>query len=144
MNISENEIRAIVEQVAARLAAASGMQRIVDKSGIISIKTDTVRCEPFMQQGVRLKDVVSLEEAPRMGCGIMELDAGTSFAWTLDYDEYDLVLTGTLEIEIENRTVTGGPGDIILIPKGSSIRFKSPDSVRYAYFVYPADWQSQS
>lgn len=142
MNISENEIRLIVEQVAARLAP-SQMQRVVDKSGIISVKTSTVRCEPFMQQGVRLKDVVSLKEAPRMGCGVMELDAGTSFAWKLDYDEYDYVISGTLEIEIEDRVIKGDPGDIILIPKGSSIHFRTPDSVRYAYFVYPADWQNK-
>ena len=44
-----------------------------------------------------LKDVVTLEEAPRMGCGIMELDH-TSFEWTLTYDEYDFVIDGTLEI----------------------------------------------
>lgn len=142
MDISEKEIRAIVEMVAAKLCAGQ-MQRTVDKSGVIAVKTASVRCEPFMQQGVRLKDVVSLEEAPRMGCGVMELDAGTSFQWKLDYDEYDFVISGTLEIEIEGRVISGGPGDIILIPKGSAIHFRSPDSVRYAYFVYPADWQKK-
>ena len=53
-----------------------------------------------------LKDVVTLEEAPRMGCGVMELDH-TSFEWTLTYDEYDIVLEGTLEIEIDGRIVSG-------------------------------------
>ena len=60
-----------------------------------------------------------------MGCGIMELDH-TSFEWTLTYDEYDLVLDGTLEIEIDGRVVSGGPGDIIYIPKGSHIHFQTP------------------
>lgn len=55
-----------------------------------------------------------------MGCGIMELDH-TSFEWTLTYDEYDLVLEGTLEIEIDGRVVTAGPGQIIYIPKNSHI-----------------------
>ena len=72
--------------------------------------------------------------------GIMELDH-TSFEWTLTYDEYDLVLDGTLEIEIDGRVVSGGPGDIIYIPKGSHIHFQTPNRTRYAYFVYPADWQ---
>ena len=107
---------------------------------VIGIKTSTVKCEPFQQDGVKLKDVVTLEEAPRMGCGIMELDH-TSFEWTLTYDEYDLVLDGTLEIEIDGRVVSGGPGDIIYIPKGSHIHFHTPNRTRYAYFVYPADWQ---
>ena len=43
-----------------------------------------------------------------MGCGIMELDH-TSFEWTLTYDEYDMVIDGTLEIEIDGRVLTGKP-----------------------------------
>ena len=140
MNISEELIREIVTQV---LAAAekkdSGMERQVDPSGIIGIKTSTVKCERFEQDGVYLKDVVSLEEAPRMGCGVMELDH-TSFEWTLTYDEYDVVLDGTLEIEIDGRIVSGGPGDVIYIPKGSHIHFQTPGKTRYVYMVYPANW----
>ena len=142
MNVSEELIREIVSKV---LEAASGKQddgfvKEVDPSGIIGIKTSTVKCEPFEQDGVKLKDVVTLEEAPRMGCGIMELDH-TSFEWTLTYDEYDMVIDGTLEIEIDGRVISGGPGDIIYILKGSHIHFQTPDKTRYAYFVYPANWQ---
>ena len=79
----------------------------------------------FQQDGVKLKDVVTLEEAPRMGCGIMELDH-TSFEWTLTYDEYDLVLDGTLEIEIDGRVVSGGPGDIIYIPREATFTSRPP------------------
>ena len=89
-----------------------------------------------------LKDIVTLDEAPRMGAGIMELDH-TSFEWTLTYDEYDYVIDGELEIEIDGRVVSGKPGDIIYIPKNSHIHFQTPTTARYAYFVYPADWQSQ-
>ena len=113
-----------------------------DPSGIIKIATETVKCERFEQDGVALKDVVTLEEAPRMGCGIMELDH-TSFEWTLTYDEYDLVLEGTLGDRRSDGTacvVTAGPGQIIYIPKNSHIHFQTPDKTRYAYFVYPANW----
>ena len=144
MNVSEELIREIVTKVIQAAAAAGeskeDFEKQKDPSGIIGIKTSTVKCEPFGQEGVTLKDVVTLEEAPRMGCGIMELDH-TSFEWTLTYDEYDLVLEGNLEIEIDGRIVSGGPGDIIYIPKGSHIHFQTPDKTRYAYFVYPANWQ---
>ena len=145
MNVSEELIRSIVEKVLSETAAASscgcGFEKHVDPSGVLSVKTSTVKLEPFEgRNDVKLKDVVTLEEAPRMGCGIMELDH-TSFEWTLTYDEYDLVLDGTLEIEIDGRVVSGGPGDIIYIPKGSHIHFQTPNRTRYAYFVYPADWQ---
>ncbi len=145
MNVSEELIREIVCKVLAETGnnvANEGFVKEKDPSGILMVKTDTVKCEPFEQDGVSLKDIVSLEEAPRMGAGIMELDH-TSFEWTLTYDEYDMVIDGVLEIEIDGRVVTGHAGDIIYIPKGSHIHFQTPSKARYAYFVYPADWQTQ-
>lgn len=142
MNISESLIREIVEKVLAESAKKEqeDFEKHVDPSGIIGIKTSTVKCERFEQDGVALKDIVTLEEAPRMGAGVMELD-NTAFEWTLTYDEFDFVIEGTLEIEIDGRIVTGNAGDIIYIPKNSHIHFQSKGFARYAYFVYPANWQ---
>ena len=142
MNISESLIRDIVECVLREAVESekAPFEKHVDPSGIIGIKTSTVKCEPFEQDGVALKDLVTLEEAPRMGAGVMELDH-TSFEWTLTYDEYDMIIEGELEIEIDGRIVRGDPGDIIYIPKGSHIHFQTPTFTRYAYFVYPANWQ---
>lgn len=148
MNIDASMISKIVEQVVKETmnnnCPKDDFVKEKDPSGILMVKSDTVKCEQFAgAEGVYLKDIVTLEEAPRMGAGIMEIDH-TSFEWTLTYDEYDVVFEGTLEIEIDGRVVTGHPGDIIYIPKGSHIHFQSPGKTRYAYFVYPADWQSQS
>lgn len=142
MNISESLIRDIVECVLREAVESekAPFEKHVDPNGIIGIKTSTVKCEPFEQDGVALKDLVTLEEAPRMGAGVMELDH-TSFEWALTYDEYDMVIEGELEIEIDGRIVRGGLGDIIYIPKGSHIHFQTPTFTRYAYFVYPANWQ---
>ena len=87
-------------------------------------------------------DVFSLEESPRLGCGVMEMER-TSFPWTLHYDEIDYVISGTLTVRWEDHDVTAGPGELILIPKGSSIRFSVEDHARFLYFTYPADWQQQ-
>jgi ethanolamine utilization protein EutQ len=145
MNISEEIIREVVEKVIREtfgIKNANDFDKEKDPSGIIRIKTATVKTEPFGEQpGVSLQDIVTLEEAPRMGAGIMELD-NTSFEWTLSYDEYDMVIDGILEIEINGRIVTGYPGDIIYIPKNSHIHFQTPSKARFAYFVYPADWQN--
>ena len=136
-------IAKVVEETLKKSATGEDFVKKVDKSGILMVKTDTVKCEQFNgAEGVYLKDIVTLEEAPRMGAGIMELDH-TSFEWTLTYDEYDYVIDGELEIEIDGRVVSGKAGDIIYIPKGSHIHFQTPTTARYAYFVYPADWQSQ-
>lgn len=72
----------------------------------------------------------------------MELDH-TSFEWTLTYDEYDIVLDGLLEIEIDGRIVSAKAGEIIYIPAGSHIHFQTPSKTRYVYITYPADWQTK-
>ena len=130
MDVSKELIRSIVEKVLAESAGTAAVAepyKEKDPSGIIKITTDKVETERFEQDGVYLKDVVTLEEAPRMGAGLMELKDGTSFEWTLTYDEYDCVVEGTLEIEINGNVLTAKPGEIIYIPKGSHIHFQTPN-----------------
>ena len=86
-------------------------------------------------------DLFSLSESPRLGAGIMEMQK-TTFDWTLTYDEIDYVIAGTLSIHCGGRTVTAGPGQLILIPKGSRIQFSAPEFARFLYITYPADWQN--
>lgn len=125
---------------------APEFEKHIDPSGILSIKTSTVKPEKFDTgkegDNVYLKDVVTLEESPRLGCGIMEMEE-TAFEWTLKYDEIDYVIEGTLEILIDGRKVVGNKGDIIFIPKNSSIQFSVPKSARFMYVTYPADWAEQ-
>ena len=87
-------------------------------------------------------DLFTLQESPRLGCGIMEMEQ-TTFPWTLQYDEIDYVISGSLSIIYEDTTVTAGPGELILIPKGSKIKFSVPNHARFLYVTYPADWQAQ-
>lgn len=88
-------------------------------------------------------DLFSLAESPRLGAGVMEMRS-TTFDWTLQYDEIDYVIEGSLSVICGGKTVTAGPGQLILIPKGSKIQFSVPDHARFLYVTYPADWQNQS
>lgn len=90
---------------------------------------------------VRLKDVVTSADGSPMAAGYMALDRG-EFPWTLNYDEVDIVLEGELVITRGGESVRGGPGDVIFIPKGSSITFGTPSHVRFVYVAFPADWSS--
>src|SRR3712207_6116195 len=135
-NLDEKIIEQIVRKIITEQMSTStqtpacDFEKDVDKSGIMSVKLDTVKPEPFdtgkAGDKVYLKDVVTLEESPRLGCGIMEMDK-TSFAWTLNYDEIDYIIEGTLEIDIDGRKVVANKGDIIYIPNGSSINFTVPN-----------------
>ena len=119
------------------------------KEGIISVKIPQIKVtdKDLMNTGkagdiVYTKDVFTLEESPRLGCGIMEMKE-TTFDWTLNYDEIDYVIEGTLNIVINGKTATANAGELILIPKGSSIKFSVPNYARFIYVTYPADWANQ-
>jgi ethanolamine utilization protein EutQ len=91
---------------------------------------------------VRLKDVVTSTDGSSMAAGYMALDRG-EFPWTLTYDEVDIILEGELVITRGDVAAHGKPGDIIFIPKGSSITFGTPDRVRFIYVAFPANWNEQ-
>jgi ethanolamine utilization protein EutQ len=107
-----------------------------------------VTLEPFLEgpatQGtnVRLKDVVATGDRSPMGAGYMALDKG-EMKWTLTYDEMDIVLEGELAITRGAEQVRGGPGDVIYIPKGSSITFGTPSHTRFVYVVFPVNWNEK-
>ncbi|MCP3923277.1 MAG: DUF861 domain-containing protein [Desulfobacterales bacterium] len=149
MEVNEKMLEELIRKVVAESLSGGtdGIVKDVDKkSGVISIKTSTVKPEKFDtgKEGdeVYLKDVLNLEESPRLGCGIMEMNK-SAFDWTLKYDEIDYIIDGTLEIIIDGRKITGNKGDIILIPKNTAINFSVPEFARFMYVTYPADWESQ-
>ena len=86
------------------------------------------------------RDLFTLEEAPRLGCGLMVMER-TTFPWKLTYDEMDYVIEGRLDIIVDGRTVSAGPGEVVYIPKDTSIQFSVGEKARFLYFVYPANWQ---
>ena len=142
----EGMVRKVLGEIIAENSCCTEKLRHVDKSGIISIKLPQIKPEPFSTgkpgDKAYLKDLASLEESPRLGFGVMELDR-TSFDWTLKYDELCYVIEGRLEIIIGGRNSGAGKGEIIFIPKGSSITFSAPDFARFLYVAYPADWANQ-
>ena len=114
----------------------------------IPLPTLSVRPEDRLDTGkpgdhVYTRDLFTLAQSPRQGAGLMEMKQ-TTFDWTLTYDEIDYVIEGQLSIHCDGRTETAGPGEVLLIPKGSKIQFAVPDFARFLYVTYPADWQSSS
>ena len=90
---------------------------------------------------VYTRDLFTLEQSPRLGVGIMEM-RDTTFPWTLNYDEIDMVLEGELHVRHEGQTMIAKAGDVMFIPKGSSIEFGTTSSVKFLYVAWPANWQS--
>ena len=112
------------------------------------VKMANVQMEQFIEgkttagTHVWLKDVVVTQDRSPMGAGFMSLDKG-EMAWTLTYDEIDIVLEGELVITRGSEQVRGKTGDVIYIPKGSSITFGTPNWTRFVYVVFPVNWNEK-
>ena len=54
------------------------------------------------------------------GCDVMVVKVKGEFVWHRhdDTDDFFLVLKGTLDIQLRDRTVTLGPGQIYVVPRG--------------------------
>jgi ethanolamine utilization protein EutQ len=155
----------IITHEASDVAYALGVKVIRETGSNISFKKDfpsatpnlprlkvvrmaNVQVEPFLEgkttpgTNVWLKDVVVTQDRSPMGAGYMSLDKG-EMQWTLTYDEIDIVLEGELVITRGSEQVRGKTGDVIYIPKGSSITFGTPNWTRFVYVVFPVNWNEK-
>lgn len=145
MEINKETLRALIKKVIEEeMLNNNDDYKIIDKSGVGVVKLNKMKKKVRMDTGnpndeVYTTDLFTLEEAPRIGVGLMEM-IKTTFDWTLTYDEIDYIIEGKLEIIIDGRTITGEAGDIMLIPKGSKIKFSATDYAKFIYVVYPANW----
>ncbi len=130
------------------LRAAEAFSHVANLPPLKVVKMSNVQVEPFLEgkttpgTNVWLKDVVVTQDRSPMGTGYMSLDKG-EMQWTLTYDEIDIVLEGELVITRGNEQVRGKTGDVIYIPKGSSITFGTPNCTKFVYVVFPVNWNEK-
>lgn len=145
MDINKETIEKIVRQV-----VAEKLKSTMDNSCGVAVRylpqISLEECDRldtgYSFDKVYTKDLLTLEQSPRLGCGLMEMTK-TTFEWNLNYDEIDYVIEGTLNIICNGKTKSASAGEILYIPKGSLIQFSVPDHARFLYVTYPADWASQ-
>lgn len=119
-------------------------ERLIDASGVVTVRGRSVKLGRFEAAGpdrnVGLLDVVTGKDRSPMTAGFMSFGRADAFAWRLDYDEIDYVLEGTLHLTVEGRVIEGKSGDVLYVPKGTSLVFGTPSRTRVFYVTYPADW----
>ena len=147
MDYNRTDIESLVRKILLEELAGHGSANPVSKPGVASISLPSldVRPEDRLDTGnsehqVYTRDLLTLEESPRLGLGLMTMDK-TTVPWHLDYDEVDYVIEGRLDVISGDEVMSAGPGEIIFIPKGSDIQFSVKDKARFIYVTYPADWQ---
>ncbi len=145
----EQVVRGAVEAVLGKASTETPVT-VADTRGastakVVLVKGTEVGLKPFAPvPGVdsRLADYVTSAHGAAMAAGLMEI-RDSAFDWTLNYEEIDYVLEGTLDIVVGDQTYRGYKGDAIFIPKGTSIKFSSPDRALFFYVTFPADWANQ-
>lgn len=150
MEMSQEELKKLIRNaVLEQLGSSYNAGKNITPNGLISVNVPSwnVTEEDKMDTGnpsdeVYTKDFFSLDESPRLGAGLMVMKEST-FDWTLNYDEVDYVIDGHLEVIGKDGTAKADKGQMILIPKGSKIKFSAPKYARFVYITYPADWENQ-
>lgn len=142
-----------IAQIKAKVAAfndtqptedgGSQFRSVTGKGGIKVVEGNSVKFGRFDGAGshqVGIADLVTAQDGSSMAAGFMQWD-NAFFPWTLNYDEIDLVLDGELHVRHEGETMIAKAGDVMFIPKNSSIEFGTPSHVRFLYVAWPANWQ---
>ena len=125
-------------------AMQPGFEAVTGKGGIKVIDGSSVKFGRFdgaQPHCVGLTDLVTDQDGSSMAAGFMQWE-NAFFPWTLNYDEIDMVLEGELHVRHQGETLVAKAGDVMFIPKGSSIEFGTPSTVRFLYVAWPANWQS--
>lgn len=143
----------LVDQIVAKVRSAQNSPAaacptpcpdVPKAGGIKLVRGSDVHLGQFPGAGagkqVGIADVITSADGAPIAAGFMAW-SDCFFPWTLDYDEIDLVLEGELHIRCNGHTFVGKAGDVLYIPKGSSIEFGTTSSVRFFYVTYPANWQ---
>ncbi|XIX52584.1 ethanolamine utilization acetate kinase EutQ [Escherichia coli] len=125
-------------------AMQPSFKSVTGKGGIKVIDGSSVKFGRFdgaQPHCVGLTDLVTGDDGSSMTAGFMQWE-NAFFPWTLNYDEIDMVLEGELHVRHEGETMIAKAGDVMFIPKGSSIEFGTTSSVKFLYVAWPANWQS--
>jgi ethanolamine utilization protein EutQ (cupin superfamily) len=88
---------------------------------------------------VYLKDVVdSSSGSESMSAGLAKYSKGVSNSWTLDYDEFIVVISGVFTIHSEgNKSSTLKAGDFFFITRGTSVTYQADEASLLMYVTYP-------
>ena len=86
---------------------------------------------------VYLKDAVDASLSGSMSAGWSKYAKGVSNDWTLDYDEFAIVISGIFTIYSEGKATTLRAGDFCFIPRGTSVTYRADDASLVMYVTYP-------
>lgn len=111
-----------------------------DPTGLKLVRGRTVKMEAY-ETGTSDAKVCRQEVIGKPDCsmsaGFMTVDHGC-FEQETNQEETYIVMEGTLDVTLNERTFTAHEGDVLFIPKGVKATKGSSDCARMFYMTYPA------
>lgn len=115
---------AAARPAAARAGRADGLRLISGRQAMAPSSA------PVHEEGqVQLSEVLSPGAAGRLAAGFLAWE-NASFRRRLETHEIDIVIDGELQVTVDGETVTGGPGDLVVLPAGVEAVYHTPSAVR--------------
>jgi ethanolamine utilization protein EutQ (cupin superfamily) len=106
---------------------------------------DTPYAELDGVPGMELGRVITTPATTSLGGGFSRFTGEAVLAdWTLRYDEVFYVIEGELVISSGQETVRGGPGEVILIPAGTTVTYRAGAGTKAFFVLHPRDWAERS
>lgn len=139
--VSNSMIMDVVQKVVGNM-----IKPICENPQFAHILHDDIKIGAFEKapagQNIKMTDVITAREA-NLAAGFMIFEK-SNLPWHLTYDEIDYVIEGEFELRINNKVHKCKPGDVLSIPKDSSVVFGSPSYAKVFYVTYPANWEEIS
>jgi ethanolamine utilization protein EutQ len=121
------------EVVASRLAAPAaavgqGGARLISGRQIIAAPVTPVAVDGQVQ----LAQVLPGEALGSLSAGILAWEKA-SFRRQVEQEEIDIIIEGDLQVTLDDgQTLSGRPGDMLYLPRGTQVVYSTPSSVKLA------------
>lgn len=109
-----------------------------DCTGFKLIRGNTVKFKKLDSSNENTKIVyqeLTSSKDSMVKTGLLNIE-NTNYNWEIEYEQVFYVIEGKLTININEKTYTVYPGDILNIPSGSEINLASSDKARLFYSTY--------
>lgn len=84
---------------------------------------------PGVDGQATLAELLAPEAGGGLAAGLLAWEKA-AFERTVEKDEVDIVVAGELQVECDGQTLSGGPGDLVFLPRGARVVYRSDGSVQ--------------
>lgn len=112
-----------------------------DNGGLKVVRGDSVRFDVYdtgkPDNKVFYQELISNNRSSTKA-GLLTIE-NSSYERETKFEEIDYIIEGTTTIEINGKTFTACPGDIVYVPSGSKVVWSSPDKAKLFYTTSPVN-----